>query len=269
MRPGMPTKPKRASTNTRRRSEIPSSHPRLLAAALASVFALKLVVMLQLKDHVLAQPDAGLDTTAYVALADRVLAGDVGLGPGLYFLSPLYVYFLAAALVVGHSFTLVRLSQITLGTAAVALIFITADEWFGRRAAWLAAALAALTGIFTFYESLILQTALDPFLTAASLACLTLGLKRDEPRWYVLAGLAFGIHVCNRPNVALPAAVIALLLAVARRRRAAAVFSIAFALALVPVTLRNIVSSGVWSPTTASHGGLNFYIGNNPQADGT
>jgi tetratricopeptide (TPR) repeat protein len=233
------------------------------------VFVLKLAVMLQLKDHVLTQPDAGLDTTAYVGLADRVLAGDVGLGPGLYFLSPLYIYFLAAVLAVGHSFTVVRLAQIALGTAAVALVFITADEWFGRRAAWLAAALATLTGVFTFYESLILQTALDPFFTAAALTALTLGLRRGGNAWFALAGLAFGIHTCNRPNVAVPALVIALLLAATRRWRAAAAFALAVAIALVPVTLRNIVVSGYWSPVTASHGGLNFFIGNNAEADGS
>jgi tetratricopeptide (TPR) repeat protein len=77
------------------------------------------------------------------------------------------------------------------------------------------------------------------------------------------------VQVCNRPNVALPAAVIAVLLAATRRWRPAAAFPIALAVALLPVTLRNIVVSGDWSPTTASHGGLNFYIGNNAQADGT
>ena len=230
---------------------------------------LKLIVMLQLKDHVLAQTDAGLDTTAYIGLAERVLKGDIGLGPGLYFLSPFYIYFLAAALAVWHSFTFVRLGQIVLGTAAVAFVFVTAREWFGRRAAWIAAALAALTGLFTFYESLLLQTAVDPFFTAAALACLTLALKRGEPRWYALAGLAFGIHVCNRPQVGVPAVLIALLLAATRRGRAAAAFSLAFGLALVPVTLRNIVVSGYWSPVAASHGGLNFFIGNNADADGT
>src|SRR6185295_19163526 len=60
-----------------------------------------------------------------------------------------------------------------------------------------------------------------------------------------------------------------LLLATTRRWQAFAAFSIAFAIALVPVTVRNIVVSGYWSPVTASHGGLNFYIGNNAQADGT
>jgi len=268
----MHAKSKRASTNARRRAQsivVRASGTRWFAPAIAAVFVLKLIVMLQLKDHVLTQPDAGLDTTALVDLAERVLGGDVGLGPGLYFLSPLYIYFLSLLLGLWHSFTFVRLVQIGLGTVAVACVFVTADEWFGRRAAWIAAALAMLTGVFSFYESLILQTALDPFLTAAALAFLTLGLTRDERLWYALAGLTFGVHVCNRPNVALPALAIALLLAATRRRRAAAAFSIAAAMALVPVTLRNIVVSGYWSPVTASHGGLNFYIGNNPDADGS
>ena len=268
----MPAKPKRASTNTRRRAQPvadPSPGTRPLAAAIAAVFLLKLIVMLQLKDHVLTQPDAGLDTTAYVGLTERVLGGDGGLGPGLYFLSPFYIYFLAILLGVWHSFTFVRLVQIALGTVAVACVFITADEWFGRRAAWIAAALATLTGVFSFYESLILQTALDPFFTAAALAFLTLGLTHERRRWYALAGLTFGVQVCNRPNVALPALAIALLLAATRRRQAAAAFAIAAALALLPVTLRNIVVSGSWSPVTASHGGLNFYIGNNADADGS
>jgi len=242
---------------------------RPLAAAVAAVFLLKLMVMLQLKDHVLTQPDAGLDTTAYVGLAERVLGGDAGLGPGLYFLSPLYIYFLSILLGIWHSFTFVRFVQIVLGTVAVACVFVTADAWFGRRAAWIAAALATLTGVFSFYESLILQTALDPCFTAAALAFLTLGLTRERRRWYALAGLTFGVHVCNRPNVALPALAIVFLLAATRRRRPAAAFAIAAALALFPVTLRNIVVSGSWSPVTASHGGLNFYIGNNADADGS
>ena len=109
---------------------------------LIGVFALKLLVVLQLKDHPLLQPDAGLDTTAYANLASRVLAGDLGLGPGLYFVSPLYIYFLAGCLAVFKSYTAVRLVQITLGTSSVGLIFVTTRLWFGERAAWVAAALA-------------------------------------------------------------------------------------------------------------------------------
>src|SRR5215510_2051007 len=140
-----------------------------LAVLLAWTFALKAVVLVQLKDHPLVTPDAGLDTTAYVRLAEQVLAGNAGLGPGLYYVSPFYIYFLAALLAVFHSFTAVRVVQIALGTASVGCIFLMTRQWFGERAAWIAGLLAAFTGLFTFYEVLILQSSLDAFFTAAAL----------------------------------------------------------------------------------------------------
>src|SRR5262245_798778 len=87
-----------------------------LTGLLAGTFVLKSLVLLQLKDHPLLSPDAGLDTTAYVRLAQQVLGGNVGLGPGLYYVSPFYIYFLAVVIGVFHSFTAVRLVQIALGT---------------------------------------------------------------------------------------------------------------------------------------------------------
>src|SRR5262249_21769082 len=125
-----------------------------LLVFLAAVLVVKLGVMLQLKDHILTQPDAGLDTTAYVTLALRVINGDISLGPGLYIVSPFYIYFLAAIVGATHSFTAARVAQMLLGTVAVALVYVAANEWYGRRAAWCAAAMAASTGLFTFYETL-------------------------------------------------------------------------------------------------------------------
>ncbi|HYN10216.1 MAG TPA: tetratricopeptide repeat protein [Vicinamibacterales bacterium] len=151
-----------------------------LVCFLTGVFVLKLVVVLQLRDHPLVQPDVGLDTTAYAELARRVVAGDIGLGPGLYYVSPLYIYVLAAILFATDSFTAARLIQIFLGTAAVGFIFVMAREWFGERAARVAAVFAAFTGLFTFYEALILQASIDVFLTSAALLCLTLALRRGQ-----------------------------------------------------------------------------------------
>src|SRR4026207_539936 len=93
---------------------------RWLIVFLAGVFILKTAVALQLGAHPLLQPDTGLDTTAYVDLAKRVAAGDLGLGPGLYPLSPLYIYFLATIYAVTKSFTAARIIQAALGTVAVA-----------------------------------------------------------------------------------------------------------------------------------------------------
>ena len=82
--------------------------------------------------------------------------------------------------------------QVAFGTAAVALVFVTARLWFGRPAAWAAATLAALTGLFTFYEILVLQAALDPFLTAAFLCALAFALTRRSGRWFILRGSFWG-----------------------------------------------------------------------------
>ena len=158
-------------------------HPLLLF--LAAVFAAKLVVLLQLRDHPLLQPEAG---------------------------------------------AAIRVLQILLGTAAVGFIFIAARAWFEERAAWLAAILAGLTGLFTFYEVLLIPEAFDPFLTAGALAALALGLATDrtsEPArllkpwgWFAIAALAITIQSWNRPLL-------------------------------------------------SSRGGIDFYIGNNAAADGT
>src|SRR4029450_9499582 len=117
---------KSVGTNTigHKNVRAPSLPVPLVGALLAAVFGLKLLAVLQLRDHPLLQPDAGLDTTAYVDLARQGLAGHIGLGPGLYFVAPFYIYFLASALAVFHSFTAVRVLQVSLGTLSVAGIFL-------------------------------------------------------------------------------------------------------------------------------------------------
>ena len=234
---------------------------------LAALFAVKLTVALQLDKHPLLQPETGLDTTAYVELANRVVAGDWALGPGLYYVSPLYIYFLALVYGLTHSFTAARVVQVLLGTVSVALIFLSAREWYGRRAAWIAAALAGLTGVFTYYEALILQSSLDGFLTSLALWLLTLAIHRERGRAALLAGVVFGVASLNRPNMLLSALAIALVLAVLRRFRVAGLVLAGVLAGLAPVTIRNLVVAHQWS-LVSSQGGINFYIGNGEGATG-
>jgi hypothetical protein len=274
-----------------------------LVAFLGAVLAVKLLVVAQLQHHPLLQPEGGLDTAAYLRLARQVMNGDLALGPGLYYLSPLYIYFLAAALSISDSLTFVRVLQAGLGTAAVGCIFATARRWHGERAGWIAAGLAALTGVFTFYEAVIFQSSLDVFLTAAALYFLTRGLlppeggnyrrsepvasafsRRSEPvasafrrNDLVLAGLIFGIQTLNRPNILFAAVGIAVVLVVvggsrsalsgAARVRAAAVLMAGLLIGVAPVVLRNAIVSRQLA-LSSSQGGLNFYIGNNAAATG-
>lgn len=238
-----------------------------LAWLLAGVLVVKLIVVWQLKDHLLLQPDTTMDTGAYLDLARQVIGGHWALGPGLYYVSPLYIYFLAFIDGLTDSLTAVRVVQVLLGTAAVGCVFASAREWFGERAAWIAAGLAALTGVLTFYEAVLLQSSLDGALTAAALLFLTFALTRGRPRWYGLAGATFGVMALNRPNVIVAVAAVAVMLLVVRRTKPAMWLTIGLVASLAPATIRNVVVAGAWSPLS-SQGGLNFYIGNHDSASG-
>lgn len=268
---------------------------------LVVTFSLKAAVLAQFDSHPLLQPAGDMDGGVYARLAADVANGDLLLrGPGSvpFFVSPLYIYFLAAvhALSAG-SFLAVKVVQIALGTAAVALVWGMARRLFDDRAALLAGILYALTGFVTFHEVLILQAALDPFLTALSLFLLAHALtpgrisaKVNEEgaaaaaggalpvpagwgRW-IAAGAAFGLLALNRPNALLCVAAIAVALfaraatpLVFRSFAPALAFLIGASAAIAPVTLRNLAVSHEFV-LISSHGGLNFLVGNGPGANG-
>ena len=240
---------------------------------LAIVLVAKLIVVWQLKDHPLLHPDAGLDTTAYANLARKVVAGDLALGPGLYFVSPFYIYFLASALALFDSFTAVRILQAVLGTAAVGCVFYNARAWFGPRAGWCAAVLAATTGLFTFYETIVIQSSIDAALTAFALAALTAGLngarhvKVPGTVATLGAGILFGFGFLNRPNMFFGVLAVVIAAIATRRWRSAMIVVAGIGLAVAPVLARNAAVTGRWT-LVSSHGGLNFFIGNHAQATG-
>jgi tetratricopeptide (TPR) repeat protein len=228
---------------------------RRLFLLLLAAFALKAAALAHFNGHPLLQPAGDMDSGVYARLAADVARGDAllrGPGPVPYFVSPLYIYFLAAvhALSAG-SLLAAKAVQIALGTAAVGLVWGMTRRLFDDRAALVAGILYALTGVVTFHEILILQAALDPFLTALSLFLLAyaltpgrISLKVNKeggasaaasPRWagwegtgwgrWLAAGGAFGLLALNRPNAILCVAAIAVVLIaltaaplVARRR---------------------------------------------------
>lgn len=220
----------------------------------AAALAVKAIVLFALHDHPLLQPRGAMDTAVYIELARS------GPPPEPFFVSPLYLYFLRAIFLCGGGLLAARILQILLGAIAVALVASIARELFGERAGWIAGGLMTLTGVITFYEIALLQSALDPVLLAAALWLL---IVRRSP---LLAGLAAGLLALNRPNVVLwLAAVVILLLP---RWRAAIAFAIGAFIAITPVTLRNWMTARELV-LISSHGGLNFFIGNNAEADGT
>ncbi|MFI5197261.1 MAG: glycosyltransferase family 39 protein [Thermoanaerobaculia bacterium] len=267
--------------------------------------ALKAALLAHFNAHPLLQPVGEMDSGVYARLAADVARGDVLLrGPGSvpFFVSPLYIYFLAAVhLLSAGSLLAAKVVQIALGTVAVWLVWGTTRRLFDDRAALVAGSLFALTGVVSFHEILILQAALDPFLTALSLFLLADALARGRsgapaaasPRWaaagsgrWLAVGAALGLFALNRPNVLPFAAVVAVSLVarslgprgerplslpfkenLLRAVGIAGALLVGVVLAIAPVALRNVIVSG--EPVLiSSHGGLNFLVGNGPGANG-
>jgi tetratricopeptide (TPR) repeat protein len=238
----------------------------------ATAFVVKLVVLLQFGDHPLLQPHGELDTAYYLTLAERLAREGVLAPIGAFFVSPLYLYFLSTVFATGGTVFVAQLLQIGLGAVGVGLLFGAAQHWFGHRAAIVAAGLAILNGAFTFNEVVILQSALDPFLVAVTLYALTRAVASGRIPTFACAGASLALLALNRPNaiVFALAAAAGVFIVEWRRTRIAttAVLITALVCVLALNAARNYAVSGE-AVLIASHGGLNFYIGNHDRADGT
>ena len=245
---------------------------RRLFLLLLVAFALKAALLAHFDAHPLLQPAGDMDSGVYARLAADVARGDVllrGPGPVPYFVSPLYIYFLAAVHALsGGSLLAAKVVQIALGTAAVGLVWGMTRRLFDDRAALVSGILYALTGVVSFHEILILQAALDPFLTALFLYLIAVGLTEGSvsSKVWLAAGAAGGLLALNRPNALLCVAAVAVALAVGRARPAVALLVGTAAIVALPLA-RNLIVSG--EPVLiSSHGGLNFLVGNGPGANG-
>jgi tetratricopeptide (TPR) repeat protein len=258
--------------------------------AIAAVLLIKLAVLLELGRHPLLLPNGAADDGFYAHLADSVAQGDISLRNAATFaghpapvfpLPPLYIYVLAILLKLsGGSVTVVRTIQTLLGTMGVALLSSTARRWYGESAAWWTLMGGALFGLATFFELLILPAALDPFLTALDVYVLARAVDRNTTPAWALAGAILGLHALNRPNVLLVLTVFAVLLVARAFRRSetapaiggrltmAAAFTLAGLIVISPVTWRNW-QVGHEFVLISAPAGLDAYIGNNADADGT
>jgi len=127
--------------------------------------------------------------------------------------------------------------------------------------------------VSVYFEGELLVEPLSVFLNLIGIWLL---MRTDQRGWatWAMAGLCFGLSALNRPNVLLVVPVLAcwpiILHGLSQWKRGAGfaiVFLAACILVVLPVTIRNFIKGGEAIPI-AANGGLNFYVGNNPQSDG-
>jgi tetratricopeptide (TPR) repeat protein len=195
----------------------------------------------------------------------------------VYLRPPGYPWFLAGVYAVSGAagYDTARGVQFALGLGAVLLTFSLGRRIGGGAVGVLAAAWLALHWAFIYYEGELQEAALVVLL--GLLLALLAMQWHARPTWWrvVLAGAVAGMLALVRPNALALVPVLALwaLWQLARQSRhraglAAAGLLIGAAGACVaPVTLRNWRVASEFVPI-AGNGAINFYIGNNPRADG-
>lgn len=249
------------------RDSDPSRHWRL---GLTAVLVLAAVVRLAYVAELRATPwfdRLVVDPEYYDAWAQRIAAGD-WLGTGAFYMDPLYPYVLGALYaVVGRDLLLARLLNVACSVGACAY-----TAALGRRIAGPTVGLLAGLGLALYEPDVFNCGELDKTALSMLLVAAFLFLMTDQRRGArFAAGLALGLGALTRANLLIFAPLGALVLArdsaegdASARARTAAAFVAGFALALAPVTLRNLAVAGAFVPTTTQLG-QNFYTGNNPE----
>jgi 4-amino-4-deoxy-L-arabinose transferase-like glycosyltransferase len=246
----------------------------IVIALLAVALVWRLVYFLEME----ASPYGGtltLDSQVYHELALEAADGQWSHGE-TFFQAPLYPWVLGVVYsVFGPGQTAAKLLQILLSIAGCWLIYRLADRTFGRTVAQVALAMSAIYGMSIYFTNELLVVTLIVFLDLLGLDLL-LSAQAGGPRLkWAASGLAFGLSAIARPTI-LPFVAVAGVWIVAggwrsdRAKKAvvdAALFGIGAAFAVLPVAVHNLVSDGNLILVSAN-GGVNFFIGNNPQSDG-
>jgi tetratricopeptide (TPR) repeat protein len=253
----------------------PSANSVCFLVIFASAFLLRLLYLAEIESIPLFYHLAG-DGRIYDEWGQRIAAGD-WLGKGVFYQAPLYPYFFGLLQIFfGHDLWLIRLVQIGLGAVSCALIFLVGMRLFSRPAGIASGVILSLYAPAIFFDGLIEKSILDLALLSLLLLLLTQSMdgKSRGIQWLALGGV-LGLLGLSRENALILVAIVAIWIVFyfaaatpETRLRRIALFFAGVLLVLVPVGLRNLGVGGEFKLTTSQFG-TNFFIGNNPSADGT
>ena len=240
----------------------------------AIAFVPRLLYLYQIQSIPLFYHLAG-DGRTYDEWAQRIAAGD-WLGSGVFYQAPLYPYLLGLLQVFfGHDLWLIRFLQIILGSLSCALIFVIGQKLFSHGAGIAAGLFLAFYAPAIFFDALIEKSNLDLFLLSSLLVLLIGAMQRQHWHQWLSAGAVLGLVGLTRENalvlvVVIPFWIVTYFSGQSRQTRATwtGLFLGGLLLILLPVGLRNLAVGGEFKLTTSQFG-ANFFIGNNPGADGT
>ena len=208
----------------------------------------------------------GLDTRGYHEWALSVIAGQ-GLGPAPFPQAPLFPLTLSLVYSLFGPTPVAGLwGQLVPGVGAVMVAAWVVGVWKGRRAAWMAGISIAAYPPAIFYTGVLLPATWAMFWSAGVLATGWRLLARPRRSVAGMCGLCGGLLTVTQPLLGI--FIFPLAWMAARRGRAVLLPLLGLWLLLPVATLvYNGAAGGSWSLVSVN-GGVNFYIGNGPLANG-
>ncbi len=208
-----------------------------------------------------------LDSEFYDRQARSLGAGS-GWTEGVFFMNPLYPYLLASLYwVAGPSWGVVVGVQVMLGVASCGMVYGVGRLTWDPAAGLLGAAFCAVCGVLVFYDGALLTATPILFFNLAGLYLLLRWRAQQRARWLCLAGFCLGVSALARPLVLIWVLLLGGWFTAHRQARAWVILLLGVGLVLAPAVARNWLVGGELALTTSS-AGMNFYVGNHPQATG-
>jgi len=244
---------------------------------LIGVFILALSIRFVYLNQIISTPifhGLAVDSEKYESFAFHILKGNLTHKDFIY-LNAFYPFFLALIyLIFGYSHLSVALIQGIMDSLSCILIYYIASAMFNKRVGIISAFIYACYGIAIFYTGILLAPTVIIFFTLLFIASLIAAEKKGGVIIFFISGILFGFATLARPNlilflIFLPVWFFTILknkLGIKKSIYGFLLLLIGFFTVSSLIAIRNYAIEKRF--TLSSLGGINFYIGNNPRANG-
>src|SRR3989339_2175103 len=216
-----------------------------------------------------------IDDYAYNSWAHKILSGDLlSKFSGKFFLNPGYPYFLALIYkIFGDKQSIIITLQYLIGSFSCVLVYFLGKKVFNNKIGVIAGLIMTFYGMSIFYDSRLLTVNLINFINILLLLFL---LKYQKHETFLISGILLGITTLLRPNIFLFLFFVLIWLwvflkiSILQKIKNTLFFLMGLIIILLPMIMRNWIIEKKFTPLPATvSSGINFYIGNNPEAKGT
>ncbi|MFC1724082.1 glycosyltransferase family 39 protein, partial [candidate division KSB1 bacterium] len=216
----------------------------------------------------------GLDQNTYIEWAKEIRSGEL-IGEGVFDFAPLYPYVLAGAFLISNNdLNFALLVQLIICSLGSVIIYVICKKIFGKWPAFISGLIYSFYGVLVFFTLQFLGESISILLLLISLYYYISGQEKSKGIYFLTSGIILGVAALGRPNFLLIPVLVFLwwiyneIRKNSNNRKFYLIYLLGAFLAIAPATLRNYVIAKDFVPIT-SHGGINFYLGNNTDATGT